>query len=423
MRKRAMDISDQLFYDTLGAELSDNSIIEAKIQEAYGIIREKKKAENNEKAGNEPDEARGKKGRTLWRKTLAAMGSTAAVLCLAFTICVMNPVLAVEIPILGSVFAKIADVYPFGKLPEENTVELPADGGFWAEDGGITIAVTEEYASNQAAYIGVKVENEQIFPKMAETVDSGQQFIKARTLEKYSFCQGQRSDRRYIEGKFVDEHTFLGIIRIDYDDIRRYMEESGMTETDIPESFTVELEITEIASTLKDAELPEEFQRSEEELAQMTEEAYTAYMDSIPKAWYGLEYQSWHQAGAWKFTLPVSRTDESAKTIEINQYNDDGIGVDSIAISPVEISVNAAIPEGASLCTVVFDADGRRIAYRNGSNAGTVLLVDHYDISTITVYICGISEYSELAEQYSDRKLRKKIEKIAEFELQCHTDE
>ena len=134
---------------------------------------------------------------------------------------------------------------------------------------------------------------------MAATVENGQQFIKARTVENYSFCPGERSNRRYIEGEFVDEHTFLGIIRIDYDEIRRYMEQSdtSKSDADILESFKLAQRITEISSTIKDSEQPEEYKVSDEEYEQMTEEEQTAYLDSIPKAWYGLEYQSWHQAG------------------------------------------------------------------------------------------------------------------------------
>ena len=337
--------------------------------------------------------------------------------CVTFTFCVMNPVLASEIPILGSIFSKVADLYPFGKIPEENTVELALAEDFISTDGGITISVTEEYASNQACYIGMKVESEQAFPEMAATVDGGQQFIKARTVENYSFCPEERSNRRYIEGKFVDEHTFLGIIRIDYDEIRRYMEQSGTSKSDadILESFKVALRITEIASTLKDAELPEEYRISDEEYEQMTEEEQTAYLDSIPKAWYGFEYESWHQAGTWEFTLPISETDENVRTIVVNQYNDDGIGVDNIEISSMEMNVSTAIPEEASLFAVAFDANGRRIAYKNGSNEGSTLLIDGYEISTVTVYICDISKYRELSEKYSGRMLQEMIEKEAKF--------
>lgn len=420
MQKKAVNISEQIFYDVLGAELPDNDLIDSKMQEAYRMIREKNsqrkdETEKNAEGGKTTDISVQKRKKVVWKKVCLTLGSMAAVLCVAFTFCIMNPVLASEIPILGSIFAKVAELYPFGEIPEENTVELPLAEDFISADGGITISVTEEYASNQACYIGMKVESEQAFPEMAATVDGGQQFIKARTVENYSFCPGERSNRRYIEGKFVDEYTFLGIIRIDYDEIRGYMEQSGVSNTDIPESFTMELEITELASTLKDAELPEEYKISDEEYEQMTEEEQTAYLDSIPKAWYGLEYESWHQAGTWEFTLPISETDENVRTIIVNQYNDDGIGVDSIEISSMEMNVSTAIPEEASLFVVAFDANGRRIAYKNGSNEGSTLLIDGYEISAVTVYICDISKYSELSEKHSDRMLQEMIEKEAVF--------
>ena len=387
------------------------------MQEAYRIIRERNKAEKSVGDEKVEDVFPGKNKKAGWKKIWITLGSMAAVICVTFTFCVMNPVLASEIPILGSIFSKVSDLYPFGKIPEENTVELALAEDFISTDGGITISVTEEYASNQACYIGMKVESEQAFPEMAATVDGGQQFIKARTVENYSFCPEERSNRRYIEGKFVDEHTFLGIIRIDYDEIRRYMEQSGTSKSDadILESFKVALRITEIASTLKDAELPEEYRISDEEYEQMTEEEQTAYLDSIPKAWYGFEYESWHQAGTWEFTLPISETDENVRTIVVNQYNDDGIGVDNIEISSMEMNVSTAIPEEASLFAVAFDANGRRIAYKNGSNEGSTLLIDGYEISTVTVYICDISKYRELSEKYSGRMLQEMIEKEAKF--------
>ena len=387
------------------------------MQEAYRIIRERNKAEKSVGDEKVEDVFPGKNKKAGWKKIWITLGSMVAVICVTFTFCVMNPVLASEIPILGSIFSKVADLYPFGKIPEENTVELALAEDFISTDGGITISVTEEYASNQACYIGMKVESEQAFPEIAATVDGGQQFIKARTVENYTFCPEERSNRRYIEGKFVDEHTFLGIIRIDYDEIRRYMEQSGTSKSDadILESFKVALRITEIASTLKDAELPEEYRISDEEYEQMTEEEQTAYLDSIPKAWYGFEYESWHQAGTWEFTLPISETDENVRTIVVNQYNDDGIGVDNIEISSMEMNVSTAIPEEASLFAVAFDANGRRIAYKNGSNEGSTLLIDGYEISTVTVYICDISKYRELSEKYSGRMLQEMIEKEAKF--------
>lgn len=436
MQKNEVNVSDKLFYDILGTELEGSSVIDAKMKEAYEIIRAKSiEKDGRGMVGNKVNKVTTERRKSnRWQKVFITLGSMAAVACVTFIFCVMNPVMAREIPILGNIFARIADVYPFGKLPEESTAELSSEEnatelssgeGLVSTDGSITISITEEYVSNQAVYIGVKVENEQVFPDMVATIDDGQQFIKARTIENYSFCPGQRRNRRYIEGKFVDEHTFLGAIRIDYNDIRRYIEESDLSgiDTDIPESFTMELEISEIASTLKDPEIPEEFNISDEEYEQMTEEEQAAYLDSIPKAWYGIEYQSWHREGTWNFTVPLTQTDDNSRIIEVKQYDDNGIGVESIELSSIEMSVNTVIPEGVSIYTAVFDADGREIEYRNSSNAGAALLIEGHDISSVSVYLCDLDEYLDLAEEHDERILQKTVEKIAQFKVVVRTEE
>lgn len=454
MQKTIMNISDQTLYEVLGAELKDSAVIDARMQQAYEMIREKggtkNNGTNNGVTENETktvkirkeDTTRRKNGNAAWRKVFIALGSMAAILCVTCIFCVMNPVMAREIPFLGSIFGKIADVYTFGKLPEEGTVnlltedetgpeknegivsedtsgaaqdeEIAVENDLVSTDAGITISVTEEYASNQALYIGIKVENVQAFPEMAATIDKGQQFIKARTLEDYSFNPGQRKDRRYIEGKFVDEHTFIGSIRVDYDSLGWQLEEAE----DIPESYTMELEIVEIASTLKDVEVPEEFDISDGEFEQMTEEEQTAYFNSLPKAWYGIEYQSWHQAGTWHFTIPVSRTDENIRTIEVDQYNDAGVGVKNIEISSMEMTVHTVMPDEASLCTVVFDAGGGQIVNQNSSNAGFAMLTDGHDISTISVYFCDLDSYFELEDaSQGEDPAEEEVDKIAQYKV------
>lgn len=427
MQKTIMNISDQTLYEVLGAELKDSAVIDAKMQQAYEMIREKSRTKTNGTDNgvtkNKPaktvkirkeDTTRRKNGNAAWRKAFIALGSMAAILCVTCIFCAMNPVMAREIPFLGSIFGKIADIYTFGKLPEEGTVNLLTEDALVSTDGGITISITEEYASNQALYIGIKVENEQVFPEMVATIDKGEQFIKARTLEDYSFNPGQRKDRRYIEGKFVDEHTFIGSIRVDYDNLGWQLEEAE----DIPESYTMELEIVEIASTLKDVEIPEEYDISDEEFEQMTEEEQTAYFNSLPKAWYGIEYQSWHQAGTWHFTIPVSRTDENIRTIEVDQYNDAGVGVENIEISSMEMTVHTVIPDEASLYTVVFDANGGQIVNRNSSNAGFAMLTDGHDISTISVYFCDLDSYFKLEDASQGADLaEEEVEKIAQYKV------
>ncbi|MDE7130815.1 MAG: hypothetical protein K2O65_03320 [Lachnospiraceae bacterium] len=458
MQKTIMNISDETLYKVLGAELKNSTVIDTKMQQAYEMIREKSRTKNNgtnngvmeNKSAKtvkmkKDDTTCHKSGNIVWHRILITLGSMAAILCITCIFCVMNPVMAREIPFLGSIFGKIADVYTFGKLPEEGTVnllveeetgfvkdgvvvseedtgavygdEIAVENDLVSTDGGITISIMEEYASNQAVYIGVKVENEQAFPEMVATIDKGQQFIKARTLEDYSFNPGQRKDRRYIEGKFVDEHTFIGSIRIDYDNLGWQIEEADAA-ADIPESYTMELEITEIASTLKDVDVPEEFDISNEEFEQMTEEEQTAYFNSLPKAWYGIEYQSWHQAGTWHFTIPVNRTDENIRSIVVNQYNGAGVGVENIEISSMEMTVHTVMPDEAALCIVVFDADGRQIVNQNSSNAGFAMLTNGHDISTVSIYFCDMDTYFELEETNQGTDLAEEaVEKIAQYKV------
>ncbi len=476
MQNIFMNKSNQTLYKTLGAELQASAVIDVKVQEAYEMIRAKDRKKNRGTNSAGAVRANAKAVRikktggkcqghkhTVWRKVFITFGSMAAVLCITCIFCVMNPVMAREIPILGSIFEKIADVYSFGKIPEESTLKLPAesstelagedggnvlkeasgatgDGGTSLEespdladaagmvskndlvsaDGGITISIIEEYASNQAAYIGVKVENEQAFPEMVAGIDSGQQFIKARTMEGYSFSQEPCRNRRYIEGKFVDEHTFLGIIRIDYDEISRAAVETEAQDkvVQIPETFTLDLEISEIASTLKDFEIPEKFDISDAEYEQMTEEEQMAHLNSIPRAWYGIEYQSWHQAGTWHFTLPVRMTDKDARTIPVNQYDHDGIGVESIEISSMEMKVNTVMPQDMCLYTVVFDADGRIIETSNSSNAGFARLIDGHDTSEVSVYLCDLSAYLDLEEsQHGTELTKEEVSHIARYQV------
>ena len=106
MRKH---FSDDDLRAVLGADLGDSDIIDTRIEEAYIMIRN-----SGNRAGRE-----GRKRKNMWRGLTIGLGSTAAVLALTFTFCVMNPVMAKEIPVLGGIFEKMADIFSFGKLPEE----------------------------------------------------------------------------------------------------------------------------------------------------------------------------------------------------------------------------------------------------------------------------------------------------------------
>ncbi|MCM1253701.1 MAG: DUF4179 domain-containing protein [Clostridium sp.] len=461
------NISDEILYEILGTELTDSDIIDSKIEQAYAVIRKQNK------------KAAGKRVRAHKKtKFFIGLGSVAAVILLSFTFCIMNPVMASELPIVGSLFAKVADVFRFGEIPEKETetlykeeaeilqeedakvsgkeeansvetenMETGSNQSYQVTQGNITVTLEEEYISNQAIFIGIRIENTQEFPEMAAFVEGGTQWLDVRTKEDYPFRPEQIRTRRRIEGKFEDIHTFIGIMRIDYSDIsvddsrynkaieeaeekgEEYPEINNLTRDEwfdyyeIPDSFDMTLEITQIIGTLKNPTRPEGM-KSEEELVTMSDEEFSEYMLSLPKEWVGYPnvYQHWIQDGSFRFTIPITQTDSVAKIISVNEVNEAGLGVESIEISTVELTLNTIEKTTEAMWTVVFDADGKEIEFGGDNN---VYVTAGHDISTISVYICRFDDWEEAKTERENtgdtENFRKQIEACALFGTQIDT--
>ncbi|MDE6219498.1 MAG: DUF4179 domain-containing protein [Lachnospiraceae bacterium] len=451
----------------LGAELRPSRVIDAKMEEAYRMIRNAEVKQTNGK-------------RPVIRRILVGIGSVAAVFALMVTFCVMNPVLASEIPILGGIFSKLSDLFSFGQLPEEDTVLLYQDNGTASADkgsagenasdsqevrdtaiyqqtsGDITITLTEVYASNQALFIGVNVKNAQEFSEMALFVD-GTQNLSVETVEYYSFRPDAIQSLRHIEGKFADAHTYDGILRIDYSEINvddsRYqqmLDSVGVTPEDIgqtgneefwltdenyaqyidyyeiPETFTIKLDISNIVGDLAEP-LPLGGQKSAEELERMSDEEWQKYMKTLPQEWYDYpnKYQNWWQEGSWSYDLTITKKDSASRVIEVNQINEAGIGVKSIELSSVEMTLNTV--EGNDTFAVALDADGNKI--ENGSSNAYELAIAGHDISRVYIYICDYDEYMDEIKGYGvpgnhqDRSFQEVLEERAVFKTVVETGE
>lgn len=417
--------SEQQWKEILGAEFPENKVIDNRIEEVYAKLRK-----DSKKAG--------RKKRRVWKRVVIAAGGAAAAFIMMIMFCAMNPVLAREIPILGNIFEKVADVFSFGKLPDEETKVFPVgedeapgkdrgregaeeENGYSQKDGDVTVTLTEEYASNQAVYIGVCVETEKVFPEMMVFAD-GTQHLQAETVERYSFREDSATGLRMIEGKFEDEHTFIGIMRIDYSDInvdeRRYLqmcqeaEEAGMSAPiltdenyleyldyyEIPVSFDMSFEITQIIGDLAEPVMPEET-KSAEELEQMTDEEWEAYMLSKPHDFFEFpnDYENWYQKGSWKFDVNITQQDDEARVIEINEVNENGIGIKNIELSSVEMTLNTL--GSSDTFAVALDADGNKL--ESGSDNAYVLAIAGHDISKVYIYICDYTEYMDELKGYA----------------------
>lgn len=416
-----MHFSDEDLRAVLGADLGDSDIIDARIREAYIMIR------NSDKRTKKKE----RKRRNPWRGVGIGLSSAAAVLALTFAFCVMNPVMAKEIPVLGGIFGKMADIFSFGKLPEDETTQLYTVEGediaetgenkeelYQKSDGGITVTLTEEYATNQAIFLGIRVENEREFPEMVVFADGTQQ-LRFETDERYSFRrQGdeQVGGVRDVQGTFEDAHTFIGIMRIDYSEINidssRYEEalkeaeargeELPLTDAnyydymelyEVPETFALHLEITRLIGYLANPTRPDYERKSREELETMSDEEWEAYMATLPEEWYSYpnEYEHWYQDGSWKFELDIEQKRENSRVITVNETNGAGIGLESLEISPVEMTVNTIAPPDRYVYGVVLDADGKVLECGSGNT--TELAVSGHDISKVYVYVCDETEY------------------------------
>ena len=156
--------------------MTNSPLIDRKIEEAYGIIRETSE----------------KKKRQTRKRKFVQTGATAAAIVVAIGFCAANPVLAKELPLIGGVIGRVQELLGFGEIPEEEIVALEPTGQgkynagereetgdnntgatgiqstetgveaaelaqYQTTDQGYTITLTDYYATNQAIFLGVKI--------------------------------------------------------------------------------------------------------------------------------------------------------------------------------------------------------------------------------------------------------------------------
>ena len=88
--------------------MTNSPLIDRKIEEAYGIIRETSE----------------KKKRQSRKRKFVQTGAAAAAIVVAIGFCAANPVLAKELPLIGGVIGRVQELLGFGEIPEEEIVAL-----------------------------------------------------------------------------------------------------------------------------------------------------------------------------------------------------------------------------------------------------------------------------------------------------------
>lgn len=332
------------------------------------------------------------KKRRRIKRMATGFGTVAAVFIFGIFFIMSNPAVAAKFPVIGHIFEMLQNENDFsgdftgvsqslaeqekvsggerGEAKQEEQTEedsAATDFAFSQTANGITVTLSEVYCNEQALYISLEMKTQGTMPLQGK-------YQQIETVEKYSFNPEKQNSMPIIEGKRLDEHTYVGVLRFDLNekttagllDEEAAMEKAGemglgegmvyidadtpMKTVEIPDTFTLQLKIKKIFLE-----------------------------DGRPIA---------SCKGPWKFTLDVAKNTEDTQTIELNDINEQGIGLEKVVKDRFEMTIYDIYEKGNSAADyfpVVLDADGGLMPDAYG-NVNTVPVQDR-DVSRVDIYL------------------------------------
>ena len=133
------------------------------------------------------------------------------------------------------------------------------------------------------------------------------------------------------------------------------------------------------------------------------------------------------QDGTWKYDLNITKKDSNAKVIQVNETNAQGIGLESLEISSVEMTLNTIEPVGMMTFAVALDANGNKI--ESGGGNADELAIEGHDISKVFIYICDYDQYMDELKGYgvpgngNSKSFQEVLEEHALFKTVVSTTE
>ena len=280
------------------------------------------------------------------------------------------------------------------------------------------------YANTQAVYLTVLMESEEAFP--ATLIDQqGQPVLSLIASENYDFNPQPEEYNNPIyynpEGQFLDDHTYSCILRLDLReaslDLQAYNEamiqaETAAQDTDtvinyqnlqsfveIPEQIHLDFQIQQVIGDLEDAQHWDSGY-TEEELSAMTDEEFQAVMNQMPEEYsqHPNQYENYWFDGPWDFSLDLTVDSSRVQTIEINEINENGVGISDVILTPYELTVNDTYADGVpyyDYFLVALDANGNKLPYNDSNGNCNYFTIQDRDISTVDIYILDYVEYMD----------------------------
>jgi hypothetical protein len=365
--------------------------------------------------------------KTFVKRAAVACTSIAAAAAVFAGVCWQNPVWASQLPLIGGIFADMGDKLSYGEnydeyvKPLDNGAETDAavegttnaDGG--TEDGantlpvkftqkidGNTVTLSESYCSKSALYLSMVIESEQPFTKTA--VDTRMlPIIAVKTQEAYSFNEETYPDILYLEGDFVDSHTYKGVLRFDLLSRTGSISQGTTGDVEVPDSFHLNLTMNQIIGNLADPEVLDTGY-TEEEIVAMPDEEWRKVMEDAEAAnggdWedYPNKHENWWIEGDFTFDLDIAVDESQTQRVEVNELDENGNGILALEKTPFELTVFEKYAEGDSIADyfpVMLDAEGKFMETGDLGGAVNTVPVRNHDISTVYVYECDYDEYMD----------------------------
>lgn len=327
------------------------------------------------------------KGRYVMKFAAAA----AAVMLIFSGICVINPVLAENIPLVGHVFEKLGKSFSFygdyrgyaipldenkdGGKNTENSSEIrgseksDTDNLYNQNEHGVTLSLSEVYCHEKAVYISLVIHAENPIP---ETNTQGESTILYVMGSDLDFSYVDKKDEEFLwhelSGKMLDENTYAGVLRIDLPQ-------------NPPEKFKLDFMVQKI-------------------------------MGSV-------EGEEWSFDGQWKYSIDVTVDHTDVVTKKVNQARQCDIGEITVIKTPFDINLEYDHAKASDYMITVLDADGNpMLGAERGCDILDNLPVSYHDVSEITIYVFDYYEYMNVIKGYrptEEKGYRERYEEKAVY--------
>ena len=430
-----LNYNEKDFQKKLQKDIEMPEIVHEHINQAYRLI------ENNavlqKKASKDPYH---------WMKSGGRIaGGMAAVLVVGFVFCAINPVMAKNIPVVGGLFEILQDnVSFFGDFSDHATTLEAVDGTktdssetdgaktdhanndtiYTKTADGLTITCSEVYANSQAIYVTMQFKSDKPFPETETGAESGTPVIDLDMTGGVDFnSEASPVIDGQVEGKFLDDNTYACIFRYDlaeaakdyteynekYNEMtQQVMDEMGITQADLDdqtdegyallEEFINKLSERggEYQKYIKDIDIPDTFNLHLDITKVRGLEANYQWSEEDEKK-YGTDAGYYKYEGDWSFDIPVTVDDSQTEVMELNDTNDEGIGLKSVIRTPYELTVNELYEDGSdSDCFMVaLDANGNKLPYNDSTGNCNNFTIQDRDISTVDIYILDYTQYMD----------------------------